>query len=198
MDRSDLRVADVMTRTVLSVDRQDGAGEVLRHFREYPIHHLPVLEGARVVGLLSTADMMKLEHMLPRGVTDPTAWLNPRMKAADLLRRSAITCGSDATVAEAAGRMASHAIHALPVVDAADHLVGIVTTTDVMAALLASPQHAAEPVAEHVGSRVRELEELLRLVQRYLATGQDEQLHARLSVMVDRLGSGGGTASPGA
>jgi len=142
-----------------------------------------------VVGLLSTADMMKLEHMLPRGVADPGAWLNQRMKASDLVRRSAITCQAGTSVAEAARRMASSGIHALPVVDDSDCLLGIVTTTDLMAALLALRQGGGGEVADHVAARVRELEELLRLVQRYLAAGQDEQLHARLSLMAEKLGA---------
>jgi signal-transduction protein with cAMP-binding, CBS, and nucleotidyltransferase domain len=187
MQTQNPRVAQVMTTSVLSVEKQVGAGEVLRHFREYPIHHLPVMEGPRVVGLLSSADMMKLEHMLPRGIANPKAWLDERMKAAELVRRSAITCTADATVAEAACRMASHGIHALPVVDASDHLLGIVTTTDLMAALLASTHDETGAVADHMETRVRELEELLRLVQRYLAAGQDEQLHARLTRMAEKL-----------
>jgi len=187
-----IRVADVMTTAVLSVEKQVGAGEVLRHFREYPIHHLPVVEGPRVVGLLSSADIMKLEHMLPRGGADPLAWLNQRMKAADLVRRAVITVSVDSTIAVAAERMAQHGIHALPVVDSADHLVGIITTTDIMAALLARSPDDADAVADHLSTRVRELEELLRLVQRYLAAGQDEQLHARLTVLAERLG----TAAP--
>lgn len=191
MSKVGLRVADVMTTAVLSVDRHEGAGEVLRHFHEYPIHHLPVLEGPRVVGLLSSADMMKLEHMLPRDMADPKAWLDQRMKAVDLVRRSPITCSADATVADAAERMATHGIHALAVVNAADHLVGIVTTTDIMASLLSKAQETpvAALVAGHVGTRLRELEELLRLVQRYLASGQEEQLHSRLTLMTEKLSS---------
>jgi CBS domain-containing protein len=191
MERRNLRVADVMTTAVLSVDRQAGAGEVLRHFREYPIHHLPVTDGPRILGMLSTADMMKLEHMLPRGVADPKTWLDQRLKAADLVRRTAISCSADTTVAAAASRMASHGIHALPVVDTTDRLLGIVTTTDLMAALLASEPEHADAVAMHVGSRMRELEELLRVLHRYLATGQDEQLHARLTVMTEKLSASG-------
>jgi CBS domain-containing protein len=189
MSSAPLFVQDVMSSAVLAVERSAGAGEVLRHFREYPIHHLPVVEGPRVVGLLSSSDMMKLEHMLPHGAADPLAWLNQRLKAADLVRRAVITISADSTIAVAAERMAQQGIHALPVVNSADHLVGIITTTDIMAALLDSPQGDTAAVVGHLGGRVRELEELLRLVQRYLATGQDERLHARLTVLVDKLGT---------
>lgn len=186
-ERQTQRVADVMTTAVLSVEKTTGAGEVLRHFRDYPIHHLPVMEGPRVVGLLSSADIMKLEHMLPRGAADPLGWLNQRMQAVDLARRAVITCRADTTLAEAAAQMARAGIHALPVVDATDHLLGIVTTTDLLAALIASQQQDTGAVADHMHTRLRELEELLRLVQRYLAAGQDEQLHARLTVLAGKL-----------
>ncbi len=43
----------LMTEAVLTVDVDDPAGEVLRLFGGYPVHHLPVLEGSKVVGMLS-------------------------------------------------------------------------------------------------------------------------------------------------
>jgi len=42
-----------MTEAVLSIDIGESAGEVLRLFAGYPIHHLPVLKGHKVVGMLS-------------------------------------------------------------------------------------------------------------------------------------------------
>lgn len=52
------------------------------------------------------------------------------------MRSPVVTAGLDATIAEAASRMATKAVHCLPLVDAIQHLLGIVTTTDVMRALL--------------------------------------------------------------
>jgi signal-transduction protein with cAMP-binding, CBS, and nucleotidyltransferase domain len=68
-----------MTEPVLTVDINDGAGEVLRMFAGYPVHHLPVLNQQEVVGMLSTADVMKLDLFLPKSSKSPIDYLNERM-----------------------------------------------------------------------------------------------------------------------
>ena len=65
------RVGRVMTEAVLSIDVEESAGAVLRLFAGYPLHHLPVLNGQKVVGMLSSADVMKLEAFLP-----PYGWVS--------------------------------------------------------------------------------------------------------------------------
>jgi CBS domain-containing protein len=123
-----------MTDPVLTVDINDGAGEVLRMFAGYPVHHLPVLNQEEVVGMLSTADVMKLDLFLPKGGKSPIDYLNERMKVGRLIRRSVITVQSHQSVEIAAHLMAENGVHALPVVNAKNQLVGIISTTDIIAA----------------------------------------------------------------
>jgi CBS domain-containing protein len=125
-----------MTEAVLTIGIDEPASEVLRLFGGYPVHHLPVLRGREVVGMLSSADVMKLEHFLPRNGVVARDLLDTRVTVAQLVRRPPITILADQTVQEAAELMAGHGIHALPVVDAQQHLLGIVTTSDLIAAAL--------------------------------------------------------------
>jgi CBS domain-containing protein len=199
------RVQAIMTEAVLCIDQNAGASAVLEHFAGYPIHHLPVTSGPRVVGMLSTADVMKLEHMLPRTGAPAREFLDQRMKAGDLVRRSVVTVRASQSIEEAATLMAQRGIHALPVVNDQDHLVGIVTTTDIMSALLGSastpqgsppdesreePQYQAE-IVDHLRQRLKDLEEVLRLAERYVQAGQDEQLHSQLVRVIARINSQG-------
>jgi CBS domain-containing protein len=126
----------LMTEPVLTVDINDPAGEVLRLFGGYPVHHLPVLDGPKVVGMLSSADVMKLELFLPKGGNSPIEYLNQRMKVGALLRRPALTVSPTQSVESAAEIMARNGVHALAVVDGDHHLLGILTTTDIMSAAL--------------------------------------------------------------
>jgi len=134
-----------MTSEVLSVGIDEPAGEVLRLLAAYPVHHLPVLRGRQVVGMLSSADVMKLEGLLPR--RDPKAFedLTQRMTVAALVRRPPVTILAHQSVAEAAELMATNAVHALPVVDLQQSLLGIVTTTDIIAAALRDGVVAVAP-----------------------------------------------------
>lgn len=125
-----------MTEPVLTVDINDGAGEILRIFGSYPVHHLPVLDRQEVVGMLSSADVMKLDLFLPKGRKSPIDYLSERMKVAQLVRRQVITVQSHQSVETAAQLMAQNGVHALPVVNAKMQLVGIISTTDIIAAAL--------------------------------------------------------------
>jgi CBS domain-containing protein len=154
-----------MTEPVLTVDINDGAGEVLRMFTDYPVHHVPVLNQQEVAGMLSTADVMKMDLFLPNGSKSPIGYLNQRMKVGQLVRRPVITVQSHQSVEIAARLMAENGVHALPVVNAKNQLVGIISTTDIIAAALktdgagptrgtsepldAEPQHM-RPNAEHL------------------------------------------------
>lgn len=131
------RVRHIMTESVLSIGIHEPVTEALRLFAAYPLHHLPVVDSSALRGMLSSADMLKLEYFLPRtGAQASAVLMNDRFRIETLMRQPVITARLDDTIAEAAGRMVTHAIHALPVVDADNHLLGIVTTTDIMQALL--------------------------------------------------------------
>ncbi len=137
------QVGQVMASAVLTIGPNEPITEAIRLFASYPIHHLPVVDKSRVVGILSTADMLKLEYFMPKG-TIPAALLNNRFKVDMLMRTPVITATPFDTLTDAASRMSTKGIHALPVVNEANHLIGIVTTTDIMQALLTgiNVQHA--------------------------------------------------------
>jgi CBS domain-containing protein len=187
------RVGQVMIEAVLSIGVDEPVSEALRYFRSYPIHHLPVVRGSKPVGMLSTADMMKLEHFLPHGDTTATSYLDRRISIASLLRGIPVTVQAQQSLRDAAALMALHAVHGLMVVDAHDNLVGIVTTTDIMHAALgtqpgdtpSSDATAAAPASPSL-ERLHALEEVLRVAQRFVTAGQDEQLHALLVRTIDR------------
>lgn len=129
------RVDRVMS-AALSIDLEESVSAVLRMFAEYPIHHLPVLSGQKVVGMLSSADVMKLDAFLPKTGAASYEYLNQHISMATLMSKPVITIQPHQSLIDAAHSMASHGIHALPVVDAQDRLLGIVTTTDIMLATL--------------------------------------------------------------
>jgi CBS-domain-containing membrane protein len=60
-----------MTEAVLSIEVSAPASEILRLFSEYPGHLLPVVDNGRVVGMLSSADVLKLEAFLPQTLRAP-------------------------------------------------------------------------------------------------------------------------------
>ncbi len=55
-----LRVADVMVTTVLSVSPDAPLPDVARMLVENRVHRVPVVDGGRLVGLVSTMDVVRL------------------------------------------------------------------------------------------------------------------------------------------
>lgn len=172
-----------MTPAVISIDIDERAGEVLRRFATHPVHHMPVVEAGKVVGMLSSADLMKLDAFLPRRGQSAVGYLDQHLRISDLMRGPPITIGPDQSIETAAALMASHGVHALPVVELDGTLIGIITTTDIMNAALHGPDEAPPPAA----ARVAALEDVARLAERYLRSGQDERLHGLLVRAVERL-----------
>jgi CBS domain-containing protein len=60
------RAAEVMTRSVLSVDEFDRTDEVMALLRQHRIHHLPVLRAGQLVGMITPSDVVRfmVEHVL--------------------------------------------------------------------------------------------------------------------------------------
>ena len=121
-----------MSEAVLSIDVSAPGGEILRLFAAYPVHHLPVVDGTKVVGMLSSADVLKVVSFIPAHVPSREEYLDRHINIARLMHSPALCAVSGQTVEEAARLMATHGIHALPVTDRAENLLGIITTTDIM------------------------------------------------------------------
>ena len=132
-------VSRIMTETVVVIESDRAVSEALDCFSQYPIHHLPVVRHGKVVGMLSSADIMKLDHFMPKATADRAKYLDERMSIEQLMHTPVISLAQHASIAEAAERMGEGGVHAVPVVDNADRVVGIVTTSDVIRGLLHGP-----------------------------------------------------------
>lgn len=137
--RPDEPVARVMTEAVVAIEIDRPVSEVLDCFLQYPIHHLPVVRDGKLAGMLSSADVMKLEFFVPKATVDRAAYLDERLGIEQLMHRPVVSLRASASLDEAAERMIEAGVHAAPVVDETDHVIGIVTTSDVIRSLLHGP-----------------------------------------------------------
>ena len=139
-----LLVRDSMTRKVVFVGTETTAAEALALCREERIRHLPVVEGGRLVGVISDRDLRSATPALG----DPArAEALQRIRVGDEMVREVTTAHPEDPIEHAATEMYEGKIGCLPVVDG-DGLVGILTSSDIMRAL-AQLVGAHEP-----GSRV--------------------------------------------
>ena len=140
------RVSDVMTTSVVTVDRITPYQEIDRLLTEHRISGMPVLKmGREVVGVVSEADLLAAEDEASRRPRMASSVGRRRLfgqqrhvslTAGTLMTASAITIGPDATIPAAARLMNTHHIRRLPVVDEDGKLVGIVSRRDLLSVFL--------------------------------------------------------------
>lgn len=127
-----LLVRDSMVREVITVSPQTTAAEALKLCREKGIRHLPVLEGGLMVGLISDRDL----RLATPALGDPNrAAALEKIRVGDEMSREITTTDPEDPIEQAAMAMHERKIGCLPVVEG-DELVGILTASDVMAALV--------------------------------------------------------------
>lgn len=128
-----VRVRDLMTPDVEAVALQARPSEVRALLERRAWHHLPVVDGERLVGILSPVDLARVSlagYLPDSGTVD--AHLDASFKLADLISVDLVTVRPDDTGLTAAERLAQGGFHALPVVEEGGRLVGIVTSTDLL------------------------------------------------------------------
>lgn len=112
-------VRDLMTPRVVSVTPSDTLGTARLRLRENRIHHLLVMQGSDVVGVLTYRDMM--------GKDDAR-------RVGDTMLREIVTVTPWETARNAASKMLGRTQGCLPVVEG-DRVTGIITTTDLLRAV---------------------------------------------------------------
>jgi acetoin utilization protein AcuB len=128
-----MRVGDISHTNLVTVPPSATLGDVLHLLNRKGVRHILVVEGPRIVGIISDRDI-KTELALSAGVE-----LGGQARTAgQMMTREPITIAPTATVQEAARRMISARISALPVVQDG-RLAGIVTETDLLRVLSELP-----------------------------------------------------------
>lgn len=124
-----MKVSRTMTRDVICVSPSHSLTNAYELMTEWSIRHLPVVEGRRLVGILSDRDLLLSGIRTARGVGFPPDIVSSIMTPRPL------TCRRGASIGEAVGLMLDHKIDCLPVVDMDGDLVGLITSTDLLALL---------------------------------------------------------------
>jgi CBS domain-containing protein len=162
-----------MTEAVVAIEIDRPVSEVLDCFLHYRIHHLPVVRLGKLVGMVSSADVMKLEFIVPKSAVDRAAYLDERLTIAQLMHQPVVSLKPSVSVAVAAERMIDAAVHAAPVVDDRDQVIGIVTTSDVIRSLLHGPPRRGPVPVTTAARQVPVADEQDRVVYRRKPTDDE-------------------------
>ena len=130
-------VSSIMTTSVISLNAKDTLETAESLFKENNIRHIPVLEGSKVIGILSYNDLLRISFADAVGEDeqDVDTVVYNMFTIEQVMTKNLVTVTSTTTIKEVAEILSKREFHALPVVDN-NNLVGIITTTDLINFLL--------------------------------------------------------------
>ncbi len=116
-----MKVSEVMTTELETVSADQTAREAARFMLRADAGSIPVCEGERVIGMITDRDIAV------RGVAEGR---DPATPVRELMSKNIICARADDDVDEIARRMSDEQVRRLPVVDAEEKLIGIVSLGD--------------------------------------------------------------------
>ncbi len=144
------RVKEIMSRDVVTIRAGDTVHEALTLMGENRVSALPVVDSHdHCVGILSTSDLVDMtrdvdDDLYKLDLVDSTSrrFLLDKLthsmgseSVQSYMSESVTTIDPEATIGKATRELLRNRIHHLPVIDANNHLIGIVSTMDILGEL---------------------------------------------------------------
>ncbi len=116
------RLSTIMTRNVVTVEPNDSLSVVKDILFSRGFHHVPVVNGKELCGIITSYDLMRLNEKFEN---------YGKILVKDTMKKKVVTLTSKELIGAAAQIFLKHLFHAIPIVDEGE-LVGIVTTHDIL------------------------------------------------------------------
>jgi CBS domain-containing protein len=130
-----MKVVDVMTKDPLTIGPSETVGEAEELMTENGIRQLPVVKNSDLIGIITDRDVRSF--LAGSSVSPPNEREQAlRTQVSDLMTSNPLTLAPDDELQDAVELLVEQKIGGVPVVDAAEGLVGIVTYVDVLRCFL--------------------------------------------------------------
>ena len=121
------QVRERMSAPPITVQADSSYQRALRLMDEHRLHHLPVVNGTGLlVGIVTERDLLLAAAHY--GTAD--------IEVTEIMHKGALTASPEMTIAQAAQLMLQKRIGGLPVVDAQQQVIGVITETDLLKAFV--------------------------------------------------------------
>ncbi len=117
------QIRSIMTKSVVTVSQESTLNEVSNIFKKRRIHHIPVVKDNKLIGLVTTYDLWKLNQ---------TEENYKHIHVSEVMNRNVCKISPIDKIGTAAELLMDRRFHALPVVNLRGELKGIVTSFDIM------------------------------------------------------------------
>lgn len=125
---TEISINKIKTSKVVYVSPDDTMSKVEEIFDHFPIHHILVLEGDILKGIISKQDLLKLY----KEAVDSGILLNRNnINASDMMTINPITLDEEDTIGLAASIFLANKIHSIPIMHG-ESLTGLITNHDII------------------------------------------------------------------
>lgn len=156
-----MNVAAILTPDPVALSVHDSLDRAIELMEDQGVRHLPVLDGARVVGVISDRDLLRATGWLPPAHL--RALEVPEIRAGDIMRAPAVTVAPAQGIRAALDPMLERRLGCLPVLEGG-RLVGMVSELDLLRAYVDArndgrlPAHADPSIERFMTRAVRTIE----------------------------------------
>jgi CBS domain-containing protein len=116
-----MKVKDVMTQNVATVNRDDSVEKAAQLMNEYNVGSIPICDNNKVVGVITDRDI---------ALRSVAKGLNNNIKVGDIMTSNPVVANKDMDIHDAARIMSERQIRRLPVEDN-ENIIGIVSLGDI-------------------------------------------------------------------
>jgi CBS-domain-containing membrane protein len=127
-------VQKIMTKELITINKITPYADLVGIFDNNPFHHIPVVEGEKIIGIITTNDMLKAKfsEKIFGDSRNATAVLEHTLTIDDIMTKKPETITCKTTIRDASELLKQRPFNALPVVDEDNKLLGLVTTKDLV------------------------------------------------------------------
>lgn len=125
-NKKDFYAIDVMNKPVHSLSADSLLSEVQNEMKKYQIRHIPITHEHKIRGIISDRDLLKVE-------VSGTFYF---LKAADVMTTVLVVAHEETPLAHVARVLLEEKISALPIIDKQHHLVGMISRSDILRAVV--------------------------------------------------------------
>lgn len=131
-----IEVKHIMTADLVTADPDETLEAVKHKLISNHIQHIPVVEGKKIIGIISKGDIHRMEHHFTLFQSEKALESNKQIfstiLASEIMTRSLVTLKDTDPASIAVDLFRENLFHALPVVNAQQDLVGMITPLDLL------------------------------------------------------------------
>lgn len=128
-----MSITSIMTTRLITVTPNDTIETLHNIFKDQPIHHLLVVDGKKLVGIISDRDVLKnISPFVNTTAEEPKDRFTLNRKASQIMNTNVVTVKESTAIIESARVLLDNKVSLLPVMTRNNELAGVLSWKDVM------------------------------------------------------------------